>query len=545
MVTLASHEAPAQAPDRVPSVPRDTAEGRALLQARIALFGRFATLVTLVFGAIGGGAMSLAHPERGAWQWRATAFQLSGSLVYGSIWAIARRARDLSSRTLGVLDVILSLTTALAFVATGWQMPAVTRPELIAVFGIGQALVARAVFIPSTALRSTLVSSLCAAPVVLFSFVYYSTHAGTGLLAGPLAYTYFTTVLCASVVVLASVTSRVIYGLREKVREARELGQYTLIEKIGEGGMGVVYRARHSMLRRRTAVKLLLPDRALQQDLGRFEREAQLTSMLSHPNTVSVFDFGRTPDGVFYYAMEYLDGIDLDLLVRHDGPQPPARVLHLLLQVCGALTEAHEIGLIHRDIKPQNLLLCEAAGLSDVIKVVDFGLVKALTNQTGVELSVTTQFVGTPLYMAPEAITTPDSVDGRSDLYALGAVAYWLLTGTPVFQAKTLLDVCSRHLHSLPDAPSKRLGRELPADLEAIVLGCLEKSPAARPRDARTLRQQLSSCALAQAWTEEDARRWWQQQGARIREAGRSERAKNQPSTGRSTVAIDLADRGN
>jgi serine/threonine-protein kinase len=240
--------------------------------------------------------------------------------------------------------------------------------------------------------------------------------------------------------------------------------------------------------------------------------------------------------------MEYLDGIDLELLVRHAGPQPPARVVYLLVQICGALTEAHEIGLIHRDIKPQNLLLCEAAGLSDVIKVVDFGLVKALTNQAGVELSVTTQFVGTPLYMAPEAITTPDSVDGRSDLYALGAVAYLLLTGTPVFAASTLLEVCSRHLHSPPERPSERLGRPLPIALESLVLQCLQKAPEARPRDARTLREQLLGLALTPAWQEADARRWWQEHGTRVRETGRAERAQGQrpASTGRSTVAVDL-----
>jgi serine/threonine-protein kinase len=231
-------------------------------------------------------------------------------------------------------------------------------------------------------------------------------------------------------VAVATAGSGVIYGLRREVRRALRLGQYTLEEKLGEGGMGVVYRARHALLRRPTAVKLLKGDRLGEASLRRFEREVQLTASLSHPNTVSVYDFGRTPEGVVYYAMEYLEGLSLEQLVAEAGAQPPGRVVHVLRQVLGALAEAHGVGLVHRDVKPGNVILCERGGLSDVAKVVDFGLVKDLDAADA--LSHEGMLVGTPLYLAPEAIRSPNA-DPRSDLYSLGAVAYVLLTGNHVF----------------------------------------------------------------------------------------------------------------
>ena len=315
--------------------------------------------------------------------------------------------------------------------------------------------------------------------------------------------------LCA--VALSVLTSGVIYGLRRRVSEARRLGQYTLEEKIGEGGMGSVYRARHAMLRRPTAVKLLPPERAGASNLKRFEREVQTTAQLSHPNTVAIYDFGRTPDGVFYYAMEYLEGIDLQVLGREFGPQPPGRVIHLMSQVAGALEEAHAVGLIHRDVKPANIILCRRGGAPDVAKVVDFGLVRDLAAGGAATLSGLDLVTGTPLYLPPEAIRAPEAVDGRSDIYALGAVGYYLLAGRDVFAGATVVEVCAHHLHTRPEPPSVALGRPLPADLEILLLSCLEKDPARRPQTAGELEEELLACASAGEWGEREARRWWRQ----------------------------------
>jgi serine/threonine-protein kinase len=237
--------------------------------------------------------------------------------------------------------------------------------------------------------------------------------------------------------------------LRREVSHARQLGQYTLEEKLGEGGMGVVYRARHAMLRRPTAIKLLKPGQIGEAGLRRFEREVQLTAGLSHPNTVTIFDYGRTPDGVFYYAMELLEGLGLDQLVAIDGPQPPGRAAHVLRQVLSP-AEAHGVGPVHRR-EAGNVILCERGGVSDVAKVVDFGLVKDLEGDTGVTHDGA--IVGTPLYLAPEAIRSA-TIDHRADLYCVGAVAYYLLTARPVFDGRTAIEVCSHHLHTPPVPPS-------------------------------------------------------------------------------------------
>jgi serine/threonine-protein kinase len=287
--------------------------------------------------------------------------------------------------------------------------------------------------------------------------------------------------------------------------------------------MGSVYRARHAMLRRPTAIKLVPPEKASASALARFEREVQLTASLSHPNTVSVFDYGHTPDGIFYYAMEYLEGTNLDALVRADGPQPPARVVHVLRQVASALVEAHGIGLIHRDIKPENVILCERGGIPDVAKVVDFGLVRDLEPASGARLTQANVIHGTPLYLSPEAIRAPDAVDARSDLYGLGAVGYYLLTGTHVFGGATTVEVCSHHLHSQPVPPSERLGRPVPAGLERLILACLEKEPARRPATAAELRDALGDLDDVGSWGERDAREWWQRWHHRRRGQQRGE----------------------
>ena len=304
--------------------------------------------------------------------------------------------------------------------------------------------------------------------------------------------------------------SSTIARLRRQMRAVAKLGQYTLIEHIGGGGMGVVYRARHAMLRRPTAIKLLRPGAAGEERLGRFEREVQMTSRLTHPNTIAIYDYGRTDTGVLYYVMEYIDGISFAELVDRFGPLPASRVVYLLQQVCGSLAEAHRAGLIHRDVKPANFMLCVQGGIYDFVKVLDFGLVKEL--ETGEsDLSRPGLVMGTPLYMSPEAIRAPESVNASSDIYALGAVAYTLVTGSPVFPGDNVIDVCRGHLYEEPTPPSQRPELEIPHELEALILRCLEKDPGRRPASATALLETLETIedALPAPWTQQEARSWW------------------------------------
>jgi hypothetical protein len=312
-----------------------------------------------------------------------------------------------------------------------------------------------------------------------------------------------------AIFVFTVVVARLQREARKAAIEAQQLGQYTLDEKLGQGAMGVVYKGHHAMLRRPTAIKLLDADKVNDESIQRFEREVQITCRLNHPSTIAIYDFGRTPEGVFYYAMEYLDGIDLQELVEQDGSQPGGRVISILLQVCGSLYEAHSQGLVHRDIKPANIMLSRRGGEPDVVKVLDFGLVKALDEQERAGASTGGGLTGTPLYMSPEAIQTPLSVDGRSDLYGVGAVGYFLLTGKPVFDAESIVDLCQKHVDELPTPPSKRLGQAVSGELEHALLSCLEKSRAKRPQTARDLAQLLKKCPEAAAWSGEEADAWW------------------------------------
>jgi eukaryotic-like serine/threonine-protein kinase len=311
--------------------------------------------------------------------------------------------------------------------------------------------------------------------------------------------------LFAGSIVLAKIELRA----RRATIEARRLGQYTLEEKIGEGAAGTVYRAHHAMLRRPTAIKLLQTEKTGPDAIARFEREVQITSQLTHPNTVAIFDYGRTPEGIFYYAMEYLEGINLEKLVNDFGPQPEGRVIAILRQMCGSLAEAHSMGLIHRDIKPANILLTARGGQYDVVKVLDFGLVKAIDQEKVKTLTAHNAVVGTPLYLAPEAIQNSDRVDLRSDLYAVGAVGYFLLTGQRVFDGETVIDVCMQQLKATPIPPSTRLGRPVSVELEQTILWCLEKQREKRPQTALDLSRRLLACEVEHPWTDEMAQEWW------------------------------------
>jgi serine/threonine-protein kinase len=413
----------------------------------------------------------------------------------------------------------------------GVFVPLAAQPMVIVAFIMTHIVVARAVYVPSSARRTAILTTALGVPLIAATYWTWAfadpaereaVRLSWGLPEWPLwqmvaAQVPMVTMWWTLTTILATATSTVIYGLRREVREARRLGQYTLQERLGAGGMGEVYKACHGMLRRPTAIKLLLPGKAGEGSLARFEREVQLTARLTHPNTVTIFDYGRTPGGVFYYAMELLDGASLDIVVEVAGPMPPERVLHVLHGVAGSLAEAHGVGLIHRDIKPANIILTEQGGVPDVAKVVDFGLVKELRNDLPVALTAAESVTGTPLYMSPEALTSPRDVDARTDLYAVGAVGYFLLTGEHVFSGRNAVEIFGHHLHSEPEPPAQRLGSPVPPDLEAVILECLRKDRGLRPQTAQALQERLAACRDFSGWDAGRARSWWQRYGPELR----------------------------
>jgi serine/threonine-protein kinase len=303
------------------------------------------------------------------------------------------------------------------------------------------------------------------------------------------------------------------------IRRLQEMGCYELLERLDQGGMGEIWKARHRMLARPVAVKLIRPEllglksRAEAAALvGRFQREAQATAALHSSHTVALHDFGVTSEGTFYYVMDLLEGLDLETLVRRFGPVPPERVVHLLVQACDSLAEAHTVGLIHRDVKPGNIVACRWGLMWDFVKVLDFGLVKVTWNMgTDDRLTSDGLIIGTPGYMAPEAVLGDTALDARVDLYGLGCVAYWLLTGERVFAGRTPVEMLMHHVKTPPVSPSERSGREIPRALEALVLQCLAKEPDERPESAEWLAARLAECETVENWTPARAREWWEQ----------------------------------
>jgi len=497
-----------------------TEEGREFFQARLALFGGWVSLIS--------GSFFVAYFLITLWTGQhidvsdvpvgdPNLYHLAATLVAGVMWVVARWREGLPMRALELLEAIGTVLLCMCFAIMGIGFAqthiAVAQDPMHGLFGglmaTSYVLLSRAVAMPSTPTRTFVVSCVALLPMVVLG-----PYAVAGAHVPGVNLTAFVDVAIWSIaaVAMAVVASHVIFGLRTEVDKVRRLGQYTLEGKLGEGGMGVVYRASHAKLRRPTAIKILRPEIAGEDALRRFEREVQLTAGLSHPSTVAIFDYGRTPQGLFYYAMEYLDGLNLEQLVRVDGRQPPARVAHILRQICGALGEAHAVGLIHRDVKPANIILSERGGIPDVAKIVDFGLVKPFeANRSPIELEVTTAnfLLGSPLNMSPEAITGDTAIDGRSDLYALGAVGYFLLTGTPVFTGKSVVEVFAHHLHTTPEPPSLRTGNRVPEDLERIILRCLAKRPSDRYDSAKVLQRALDRCAESQPWDIDLALRWW------------------------------------
>ncbi len=363
--------------------------------------------------------------------------------------------------------------------------------------------------------RRALVAALAASTAPPVAIAVTLAHIGKWHLVPPVGFFFahvFPNLLCA---VLAVFGARVVYRLGRDVSRARQLGSYHLIERLGRGGMGEVWKASHRMLARPAVVKFIRADAMAtstveegQIMLKRFEREARATASLTSEHTIDLFDYGVTEAGVFYYVMEMLDGMDLDVLVRRFGPVPPARAVHMLLQVCDSLDEAHRKGLIHRDIKPANIYVCRIGVRCDFVKVLDFGLVAHFdVHSDDTRLTLPQQATGTPATMAPE-MARGQTGDGRTDIYALGCVAYWILTGRPVFEGGTVYDVISSHLQATPEPPSRH-APTVPPSLDLIVLSCLAKSPDDRPPDVRTLGHMLRELDLKPRWTDEAAEAWW------------------------------------
>jgi serine/threonine-protein kinase len=298
--------------------------------------------------------------------------------------------------------------------------------------------------------------------------------------------------------------------LRQQVLQGRRLGPYQLKQKIGVGGMGEVYLAEHLLLRRPCALKLIRSDHAGDPtQLSRFEREVQTTATLTHPNTVQVYDYGHAEDGTFYYTMEYLPGLTLSQLILGHGPVPVARAVHFLRQLCGSLQEAHTVGLIHRDLKPGNVMVCERGGLPDVVKLLDFGLVLAKhEGQDGGKRTRERGVAGTPAYMSPEQAEGKGDLDARSDIYSLGCVAYFLLAGQPPFAARSAVRLLAAHRHKAA-APLSQHRADVPEDLQAIVMRCLAKDPDERFPSAHSLETALARCSAAGQWAEAEAAAWW------------------------------------
>jgi len=444
-------------------------------------------------------------------------FQVVVTVVLGllSVFLCCRRA--ISMRWLRLSELLIFGLPAALFLFAEYSMAIGSSERGYFDFPGGFWLVliyTYALFIPNTPRRAAVVISLmAAAPLAHFLLMFWTipqvgavieTDHLTGI---PLMF------------VLAALGS--IYGagaigfLRREVYEARQLGQYQLKRRIGAGGMGEVYFAEHQLLKRPCVIKLIRPEQAGDERvLARFQREVRATAKLSHWNNIDVFDYGRASCGTFYYVMEYLPGMSLGELVDRYGPMPPERVIYLLRQVCDALSEAHSIGLIHRDIKPGNIFAAYRGGLYDVAKLLDFGLVKPLVEEDQpTQLTLDGSITGTPLFMSPEQATGDAPPDARSDVYSLGAVAYYLLTGRPPFEGDRAIKVMIAHAREEVVPPSKHRA-DVPGDLEAVVLQCLAKSPGGRFQTAAALGEALSKCKAAAHWSRERAARWWREDEA-------------------------------
>lgn len=498
----------------------DTSSGADFVQQRIALFAKIIAIISFTFLAINLLMGWLFHLPVGPIILRdkSTIAHLVGLGIITSVWLLCRR-RKWTIWSLGLLDGV-----AIVGCSTAWSFFFNHRyPETIfsAVISVTMTVMARAIIVPSKAGRTLRLTLLSVTPTLVSMWIWLGSLLARGDATlqpfGPWLTVVNETLVLAVVVAMTTITSRILYDLRRSIREANELGQYLLEEKLGAGGMGEVWRARHRLLVRSAAIKLIRPELlALSHTdpevlLRRFEREALATAALRSPHTVQLYDFGQAEDGTLFYVMELLVGIDLENLVSRFGPVPPERAIHILKQVCHALEEAHQNGLTHRDIKPANIFVSGTGTELDFVKVLDFGLVRLNTAATSNQVLTTNEETvgGTPAYAAPEVVTGEAGYDHRVDIYAVGCVGYWLLSGRLVFEASTAMAMLIDHARTPPPRLGSRTELTIPADLEQIIMDCLEKDPGRRPASAAELARRLSACTVAGQWTRERAEEWW------------------------------------
>lgn len=446
-------------------------------------------------------------------------------ILFTGTWIWLRNAEELGRRTLRMIELASVVVVAGFFAARHdallvQSIEAGDRDTLAMASTFEGALffsltVAYGLLIPNRWQRALrVVIPLVLLPIALPLIMAERHDALCGLCAGYSSPLTVSGVAAFSVFggVLAVYGSHHINSLRTEVHEATKIGQYELVRMLGEGGMGEVWEASHGLLARPAAIKLI-SRQAMESDvegldvtLRRFEREAKATAMLKSPHTVEVYDFGMTSDSQLYYVMEKLEGVDLESMVDRFGPLPPERVVHMLTGVCCSLAEAHEQGLTHRDIKPANIFCCRLGMTRDFVKVLDFGLVKTARLASDPEIT-SNQAMGTPAFIAPETMDG-EEVDGRADIYALGCVAFWLLTGRYVFESNAPMEMAIAHARYDPPTVSDKAKQDIPEALEAVIMQCLEKDPADRPQTADDLARALAECGLA-PWTQQSALNWW------------------------------------
>jgi tRNA A-37 threonylcarbamoyl transferase component Bud32 len=488
---------------------RDRARIAALVLVGMWLFVAVMNDVVARFTGAGPGDLIL-------WGTRERILAFVGLLSAVALWWAARTLRDRPELVLD-LGLAFEVVTALLISLISDYHP---REDPQAISWVCVTIVLWPAIVPSTP-RKTLIASLAAATTVPLAIFL-----GRAAVPQPdqsfflLLWFILPPYVCA---ILAVVPATVIRGLGRQVRKARELGSYELEEQIGKGGMGEVYRAHHRLLARPAAVKLISPSElnssADQSRVvtERFRREAEAAATLRSPHTIELYDYGVAEDGTFYYVMELLDGIDFHELVRKHGPVPPERVGHLLTQACDSLGEAHLLGLVHRDVKPSNILACRMGLAVDYVKVLDFGLVKKDPSRAEPEPHITSAGAvsGTPAFMAPESVTGTDAVTAAADVYALGCVGYWLLTGQNVFSAANATMMMVEHIQKAPVPPSFKSPQPVPRDLDELIMRCLAKDPSERPSDAAVLHDELSRLRFPVSWSDKRAHEWWQEHRAK------------------------------